>query len=197
MGKIFRNMYVISILIVLGVFLGCSSDNGVSVQDPPAPPAPPVAPIMGGTFGVYSTPDGGNSNLYDTGGTVEIYVVHKVTEGAIASAFMVDAPAGWTLLGAQSQFPTTIGNVHQGISIAYGSCQTGAINVMTLTYQTPGNAAPGTEFEVLPHPNCPQNIEVVDCDTNQLDDAYGLATSVELWQFTPGTSGGDKPKPKG
>ena len=196
MGKIFRNLYIFSILIVLGVFLGCSSDDGVIVQDPPAPPSPPAPPALGGTLGVYSTPDGEIPNLYDTGGIVEIYVVHKITEGAIASAFMIDAPAGWTLIGAQSQFPTVIGDVNQGISIAYGRCLTGAINLIALTYQTPGIVVPGMEFEVLPHPSWPQNIEVVDCDANELDGARGLTTPVDLWEFTPETGGRDKPKPK-
>jgi len=193
MGKILRNMHVVCILIVLSVFLGCSSDNSVTVQDTPDPPAPPA---LGGTFGVYSTPDGENPNLYDTGGIVEIYVVHKVPGGATASAFRIEAPTGWTLVGARSQFPTTIGDAHEGISIGYGRCLTGPINLMTLTYQTPGNATPGTEFEVLPHPYWPENIQVVDCDTNKLEDARGLATPVELWQFEPGTAGRNKPRPE-
>jgi hypothetical protein len=196
MGKILRNMPVVCILIVLSVFLGCGSDNGVTVQDTPAPPVPPVPPALGGTFGVYSTPGGDRPGLYDTGDIVAIYVVHKVPEGAMASEFKIGAPTGWTLVGAKSRFSTTIGDVHQGISIGYGSCLTGSINLMTLTYQTPGNATPGTEFEVLPHPDWPQNIQVVDCNANLLDGARGLATPVELWQFNPGTGTGDKPRPK-
>lgn len=196
MGKIFRNMHVLCILIVLGVFLGCSSDDGVTGQDTPT--TPPAVPALGGTFGVYSTPDGQLPSLYDTGGVVDIYVVHKVQEGAMASEFMVQAPVGWTLIGAQSRFPTTIGDIQRGISIGYGGCMTGSINLMTLTYQTPGNASLGTEFEVLPHPNTPLNIQVVDCSANSVEGARGLKTPVELWLFNSGTGGGngDKPKPE-
>lgn len=202
MGKFFRNMQVVCILVVLSVFLGCGSDNGVTVQDKPDnpnPPDPPILPVLGGTFGVYSTPNGESLNLYDTGGMVAVYVVHNVPEGATASTFMIDAPAGWTLVGAKSQFATIIGDVEDGISIAYGSCLTGSINLMALTYQTPGNATLGTEFEVMPHPYWPEHIQVVDCYNNIVDGARGLATPVELWLYESGSGGTDKknPKPEG
>jgi hypothetical protein len=196
MGKFFRNMHFICFLIVLGLFLGCGSDNGVTVQDTPDPPAPPDPPAIVSTFGVYSTPGGEIPNLYDTGGLVEVYVVHKAPEGAMAAEFRIQAPAGWVLVGTQSRYPTIIGDVRQGISIGYGRCATGSINLLALTYQTPGNAMPGAEFEVLPHPNCPENIQVVGCGNNELLVADGLATPVELWQFNPGTGTGDKPKPE-
>lgn len=177
MGNAFRYIQVICIIVVLGAFLGCGSDNGVTVDDTDITPDPPA---MGGTIGVYATPDGSAGKLYDTGGLVTVYVVHDVPEGARALEFSVDAPNGWRLTGSRSEFPLSIGDVNSGISIAYGECLTGPVTVMTLTYRSPGNVSPGAAFKVQAHPHSPDAIQVVDCENNILEIAHGVETPVDL-----------------
>ena len=173
MKRAFRVINLVCILLVLGFVFGCSDDSTPTVPDKPNP-----EPDLVGSVGVFADADGTDQSVTDTGGLVTVYVVHKLdTDGATASAFTVDAPAGWVLQSAQVEFPLSIGNIDDGIAIAYGSCQTGAVHLMTLTYMSPGNATPGTVFSVLPHPHTPENIEVVDCDDTMRAGA-GMDTPV-------------------
>lgn len=168
MKRAFRIVAEVGLLLALGVFVGCSDDDPASVT--PLPDA--------GSIGVYADSEGNDRNLPDTGGTVMFYVVHKVAEGATASAFRVQLPTGWTLLGSEPQFPVTLGTVTDGLSIGYGECLTGSIHLMTLTLRSPGNSAPGTTFKVAPHTGLPESIQVVDCDNDLLKDAIGEESPV-------------------
>jgi hypothetical protein len=150
--------------------IGCSDDD----------PTTPQQVNPSGSIGVYEDIAGTDSDLTDTGGTVTFYVVHKVAKGAMGSSFRVEAPTGWTRIGAQNQFTVTLGTPEDGLSVGYGSCETGAIHVMTLTYTSPGNSAPGTTFKVLPHLGTPESIEVVDCNQNELRDGIGVESPVSL-----------------
>jgi len=133
---------------------------------------------MAGSIGVYADAAGTDRNIVDTGSLVTVYVVHKAENGATASQFAVAAPTGWTVVTEQSQFPVSIGNVTDGISIGYGSCQSDVIHVMTITYQSPGNSA-GTTFKVVAHKDDPSGmIQVVDCNQNLLVDGIGEDTPV-------------------
>ena len=171
MNRVFRISCHVCILLAVSLFVGCSDDDPASVK-------PPVQPALGGSIGIYADADGTDPTLVDTGGMVTFYVVHKVTQGAMASAYRIEAPAGWTLIAADAQFPVSLGDINDGISIAYGECLTGTIHVMTLTYQSPGNSASGTKFKVLPHSGWPENVRVVDCNQNTLDDAVGEESPV-------------------
>lgn len=172
MKRAFRLGFHICILLAFGAFVGCSD------EDPAAVPAPEPDPAVAGSMGIYADAAGTNSRIVDDGGTVTVYVVHKIEVGGIASAFTVEAPAGWTRLGAASQYPVNIGDVDAGMSIGYGNCLTGTIHLMTLTYDSPGNSAAGSTFKILPHPEWPDNIRVVDCDAEMLTDCVGRISSV-------------------
>lgn len=168
MIKTLRILGCACIMLTLGLFVGCSDDSST--------PTEPNTPSIAGSLGIYADAGGTDATITDTGGTVTVYVIHTVENGATASQFRVAAPAGWTLQSAAPQFAVSIGDADNGISLGYGSCLTGTIHVMTLTYTTPGT---GTgSFRVLPHTDLPDAIQVVDCSQNLLSDAKGEATPV-------------------
>ncbi|NIO27686.1 MAG: hypothetical protein GTO29_03930 [Candidatus Latescibacteria bacterium] len=174
MNKAFRIICPVCILLVLSLFIACSSDNPASTRKPPE------EPVLAGSIGVYADEEGTDPNLVDTGGTVVFYVVHDVANGATASAFKIETPAGWVRIGAEVQFPLSIGDIDDGIAIAYGTCLFDAVHVMTLTYQSPGNSPSGTLFKVLPHSVWPEGIQVVDCRNNLLENGIGKESPVSL-----------------
>jgi hypothetical protein len=168
-----RTLQVFCILLLIGVAAGCGSD------DPVAPVQPPVL-TSAGTIGVYGNPDGSMGKIVDSDGIMTVYVVHNVEDGVTASSFRIQAPAGWTRVGAQAQYPVTIGDVDQGISIAYGSCTSGSIHVMTLTYASLPTPPASATFRVLPGDNTANAIQVTDCDYNVIVGGRGLETQLEL-----------------
>ena len=177
MNNAIRMTHCVCILLVLGLVAGCGDDNPSNVN-------PPDHTNLGGTIGVYADMNGVSPNVVDNGNLAEIYVVHKVAEGATACAFKIEQPAGWTLISAESQFPVSIGNIEDGISIGYGQCRSGSIHVMTLTYNAPGNSTPDARFRVLPNPQWPEHVQVVDCDQNLVDDGIGVESPIVLPQET-------------
>jgi len=158
-------------LLVLGFVVGCSDD------DPATVPTPPQHPALAGSIGVYADAEGTDANIVDTGSTVTMYVVHKVSAGGTASAFTIEAPEGWTYVDSDSPY-ITIGSLVGGMSVAYGECLTGTIHAMTLTYQSPGNSSAGTTFKVHPHPEWPDGVVCVSCDSYIRDDGIGLESPV-------------------
>jgi hypothetical protein len=154
-------------LLLLGFGTGCSDDDPATPQVDPA-----------GSIGVYTDADGTDIDVIDSGGTVTLYVVHKVTPGALGSSFRVEAPAGWVRLTAQPQFAVTLGNPEDGLSVGYGDCLNGAIHVMTLTYDSPGNTVPNSKFKILPHSGIPEGVETVDCNRRELRNAVGVESPV-------------------
>ena len=182
MNNAFRISSLVCILIVFGLFIGCGDDDPVIV-DPPV--EPPVETNLGGSIGIYADVEGTNPRLIDTGGIVTYYVVHKIPEGGTASAFKIEAPAGWTRIGVNSEFPVMVGNVDQGVAIGYGRCIRGTCHVMTLTYQSPGTTPAGTVFKVLPHNEFPEFVQVVDCNQTLLEGGRGEESSVFQAKQTP------------
>jgi hypothetical protein len=188
-GKMHKATFITSLICIMlaaGLFVGCSDDN-------PTTPKPPIDPPedtnFAGNVGVYMDAAGLDDNLVDTGGIVQFYVVHKVEYGATASAFKVEAPAGWTLLAANSEFPVSVGNISEGISIGYGRCASGTVHVMTLTYQSPGDTPAGSMFKVLPHTLWPDAVQSVDCQEVLHDDGEGLESPVVDGPPAPGLGG--------
>ena len=171
MNNAIRMTHCVCILLVLGLVASCGDDNPSNVDTPDNT-------NLGGTIGVYADMSGASTNLIDYGEVAQIYVVHKVAEGATACAFRIEEPAGWTLVSAESQFPVTIGDIEDGISIGYGQCLSGTIHVMTLTYNTPGNSTPDARFRVLPNSQWPEHVQVVDCSQNLVEDGIGVASRV-------------------
>ena len=179
--------HCVCILLVLGLVAGCGDDN-------PSTVTPPDETNVGGTIGIYMNVDDTSPTVVDNGDMVEMYVIHKVDQGVTACAFRVEAPAGWTLVAAQSEFPVSVGDIEDGISVAYGQCLTGSIHVMTLTYNAPGNSATDARFRVLPNSQWPEHIQVVDCGQNLVEDGRGLDSPVVLPQGGPDNSGQSRPK---
>jgi len=170
MTKLLRIGFHICIMLAVGAFAACSDD------DPVVPPVPTPDPNPAGSIGVYADDAGANRDIVNTGSLVTVYVVHKVAVGTTASAFMVDAPDGWTLVGTTAEFPVVIGNPDTGIDIAYGDCLTGNIHLLTLSYQSPGGSETGT-FEIVA-PSRRTSIQVVDCNSTMLISGVGLVTDV-------------------
>lgn len=166
-----RMFQLFCILLLVGVAAGCGSD------DPVQPVQPPVTPSAG-TIGVYADAEGGTQYVPDYEGLVTVYVVHKVDGGATAANFRIEAPSNYTQLSAESQFPVTIGDIDDGISIAYGACYSGAVHLMTIKYQCDGDSPEGAMFRVLPHNEWPNHIQVADCNFNILENGRGLDSPV-------------------
>jgi hypothetical protein len=154
-------------LLLLGFVAGCSEDDPATPQVDPA-----------GSIGVYADAGGTDVNVIDTGGTVTLYVFHKVTPGALGSSFRIEAPADWVRLTAQPQFAVTLGNPDDGLSIGYGDCLSGSIHVMTLTYDSPGTTPPDSKFKILPHSGIPEGVETVDCNLREWRNATGIESPV-------------------
>ena len=174
MENVFRIGSVLCILLVLGTFVGCGDDDPVAVNPPD------VVTNEAGSIGIYTDVDGQYSYLADTGGIVKLRVVHIVTDGATASAFRIEEPAGWVRTSAIAEFPVSLGNVDDGISIGYGKCMSGSIHVMTLTYRSPGNTTPGAVFKVLPHNEWPNSVQVVNCSDKLLEDGIGKESPITV-----------------
>jgi len=171
MNRAFRIAFHACIMLSLVVFVGCSDD------DPASPaPNPTPDPAIGGTVGIYTDAAGTNRDIVDTGGTVTLYIVHKVTDGATAAQFKIEAPAGWNLIGPDHQIDLHIGDVDDGIAYAYGDCMSGTIHLATLTYQSPGNSA-GSSFKVVQE-NAHTPIQIIDCSDNRHTDCIGLTSTV-------------------
>jgi len=179
MKRALRVTNLLCILLVLGLLFGCSKDE--SPVKPDVPDVPDTPDVVG-SIGIYADPSGTDQDIVDTGGLVTVYVLHKLdTDGATASAFTIEAPAGWTLRSSQVEFPLSIGNVTDGIAIAYGSCRTGSVRLMTLMYMSPGDSPQDAVFSVLPHPHTPEHIEVVDCE-NKMQSGTGMDSPVVPYQ---------------
>jgi hypothetical protein len=170
-----RIMAGVCMLLVIGLFTGCSDDSSTPVEPPP------TQSNQGGNIGVYADIDGTEPNIQADGTLKTLYVVHHNQLGAMASSFMIEAPAGWTLVAEAPQSPVAIGSVDPtdsyGISIGYGGCMTGAIHAMTLFYQSPASSQPGDVFKVVKHGLLPE-IQVVNCDEEMVKDCEGNESPV-------------------
>jgi len=165
------------LVLLLGSVTGCSEDDPVAT-----PPVNPVDPA--GSIGVYADAGGTDIDVIDTGGTVMLYVVHKVP-GALGSSFRVEAPDGWFLIAGQPQFTVTLGNPEEGLSVGYGDCVSGSIHVITLMYDSPGNTAANSAFKVLPHSGTPEGVETVDCNRHEWRNAKGIESPVTTPEDNP------------
>jgi hypothetical protein len=176
MKNVFRITAGVCMLLVIGLFTGCSDDSST-----PTDPPPPTQANEGGNIGIYMDTEGTNSTITADGTLKTLHVVHHNELGARASSFMVEAPAGWTFVAEAPQHPVSIGSVDPtdsyGISIAYSGCMTGAIHTMTLFYQSPATSQPGDVFKVVKHGLLPE-IQVVNCDEEMVKDAEGNESPV-------------------
>lgn len=133
-----------------------------------------------GMIGVFSDPGGTDCGLYDSGPALAVaYVVHVNAPGATASQFRVASGDGFNCawLGDTTNFPTYIGNSQDGISIAYGSCLSSPIHILSINYFCQGLSETCSWLYICPDYSAPTGqIEVVDCNYNKL-----IATGGVLW----------------
>lgn len=130
--------------------------------------------LVGTTFGqsagsidIFSLyPVDGGCNLVDNGGLIQLEVLHVHTTGATASQFKLDVSnIGWTHLGDVFDFATTIGRSITGTSVAYGSCLTGPVHLVTVNFAG-SQAPPCTYVSIVPDPGALSGkIEAADCAT--------------------------------
>ena len=133
------------------------------------------------TVGLYADPAGVECNIIDdTPGLLRIHVVHKSPQGSWAAQFSAPMPAcmtGATFISDTAVWEV-IGSSQTGVSMGYGSCQTGSINFLTIDYFAQGTSDPCCLYPVLPDPRVPSGeIEVVDCN-GQLAYAQGEVSTV-------------------
>lgn len=127
-----------------------------------------------GAICIFSDPGGTECNILDTGALVQVYVVHSNSPGASASQFRLDVDAAaWTWLGDMWNFSTVIGTSIQGVSIAYGGCQSspivlGAVNLFGSV------APPNTPISIVPDYG-QDDVLFIDCDNNTILGAGGTA----------------------
>ena len=129
-----------------------------------------------GSIMVFSDAAYTDCNIPDTAvGLLSTYVVHKYAAGATASQFKLEVQPcnAMTFTGATNAFPTTIGDIFTGISVAYGACLNGDILLVTVNWFSQTLTPPCCLMEVVPDPVAPEGIViVVDCASNKLA-AYG------------------------
>jgi len=126
----------------------------------------------GGQIGVYSDVIGSDCNIVDQGGLLAVHVVHTNTSGATAAQFAAPAPScmtGVTWLTDNLVFPIALGNSQTGITVAYGTCLSPSIHVLTILYSTFATSETCCMYPVIPDPSVASGkIEVVDCTSYKL-----------------------------
>ena len=188
MNNAFRVLQLFCILLLIGFAAGCGSEDPV-VQ-------PPVDQTSPGSIGVYGSADATSSRAVVQDDYLTVYVVHVVEDGATASNFRIEAPAGWTLESAVSPFEATIGDINEGISIAYGDCMRGPIHLMTLTYQALDDTQYSGTFRVLAHTQWPNGIQVANCNYDVLENGRGIDTEIQAVPAMESGGDQDRKQPK-
>lgn len=133
----------------------------------------------GGDLAPYGDSQAMSSFIYDTApGLIPVYIVHLAYyTGMIASQFSAPRPACFqaSYLSDTAVFPVTIGNSQTGVAIGYGTCQTGAVHVLTINYFGQGLTGECCFYPTLPDPNVPSGrIEAVNCDNELVYLSGGL-----------------------
>ena len=104
-------------------------------------------------------------------GVRTVYVVHAfATNGAIASRFRLEPGDRMTMTYlSETHFVPAIGNVIDGLSACYGSCEN-LVLIAAVQYMGYGTSATCSQIHVVPYPGA-DAVEAIDCD--------GVPASVE------------------
>jgi hypothetical protein len=132
-----------------------------------------------GLLGIYGDPNGTNCDTRDVAGLLQIYVVHTLTGGVLASQFSAPQPAcmvGAVYLGDSSPFQVNVGTSQAGIAVAYGACLGAPIHVLTISYFSAGQVSTCCPYPILPDPSVGV-IFSVDC-ASRLMTATGIANTI-------------------
>ena len=131
---------------------------------------PATASAQYGLIGLYTDETGFNCEMVDAGqGFVDIYVIHTLVAGAFGAAFRLQPSPGFTAthIGHYSPFPTVIGTAPAGVAIGYGTCLSGPILLLRVTYLFDGSSSACGVLEVSGDPrdpHYPNDPIVVDCE---------------------------------
>ena len=116
-----------------------------------------VTPSLAGTFSVYRDQDGNCSISDAQAGSISVYVYHRSPPwdlGVTGSAFRLGSGGGFTGVFESVNYGPgylTLGDITQGVEVAYGSClNDGSILVAVVTYTVFGTSAACSYLEVLP-----------------------------------------------
>jgi hypothetical protein len=128
-----------------------------------------MAQSVPGSIGLFSDTGGTNCNLADVGppGLLSFYAVHVYGNNVASSMWMIDTPEcnAMTYLSDTAVFPVTSGFSYSGISVAYGTCLSGPIHILTLNYFASGLTPPCCTFTVVASPASTYGeIEAADCN---------------------------------
>jgi hypothetical protein len=130
-----------------------------------------------GSIDIFTDAGFTSCNLAEPAGPslTPIYIVHTNTAGATASVWKLEATDGaenLTYTGETNAFPTTIGDVFGGISVAYGACLNNPQILMVTVnfFYSPGAAPACGIFRIVGNDVHSQtsDIEIVDCSSNRL-----------------------------
>ena len=134
----------------------------------------PASAQIAGSVVVSSDPGGANCNIDDTGGLVQVHIVHMHTDGVRGSRFMLMAAPGWTHLGDVPDFPS-LGTSISGMIVCMPWCMSSDIHLTTVNFF--GSAAPAcTYISIEPDPAAPSGqIEALDCNWNVMYPTGGAA----------------------
>jgi hypothetical protein len=133
-----------------------------------------------GFVGTYAEPTGTVCNVVDAApGLLNIFVVHTHTTAAAVS-FRAQTPLCMSTTGAvwlsdTKPFPVTVGGSQTGVSVAYGTCLSGPIHALSISYFASGTTSLCCAFTVDGDPAQPGgNIIVTDC---AFVDAIGVGVT--------------------
>lgn len=106
-----------------------------------------------------------------TPGLHTMTVVHRFNTGSYAARFRLTANEGMTMsyVSETHAWVGTLGNMRDGMSVCYGSCQVGETVLGTITYQGYGTSHSCAELIVEPHPDA-ETLDIVNC-SNQAEIA--------------------------
>lgn len=153
-----------------------------------------------GDVDLFADPEGLGEVIWDqTPGTLlRAYVlqVNGPPGGSTGVCFSAPRPACFTAtwLYDTNMFAVNIGNSQQGACVAYGTCESYPVHVMTINYFAQGTTPPCCYYWVRPDPNVPSGeIEGADCNfvtvyltggatiINRPEDGCPVATEPSTW----------------
>jgi hypothetical protein len=136
------------------------------------------------TIGLYADIGGTNCNIELQPYLTYIHVVH-VTDGAMGCKFMAPRPeclAGAIPVGDQCVMAPPsccCGDSQTGMTIEYGSCRSGAFEILRMVYRRGPDMDPCCVYPLLAHPESPGGqVMVMDCGSNEVP-AVVLAATVQ------------------
>jgi hypothetical protein len=120
-----------------------------------------------GNIGVFSDLAAADCNWTDAAaGLQAVHIFHVNSTGATVSQWKLDAPATWSHLGDNADFPLVIGTSIEDCSVSYGSCAQGTFKLMTVNFFGSGLEAACTLFGIVAAPG-KAGVQIIDCADNR------------------------------